>query len=175
MACLSTCNIGFLLKDVWYLFETSELRNSNIYWGWSRQFAKKIYIFSPPERSTFIHTSQTCLKNNSEIFQNLFVERGNTEWIIKMLKSCGLLSLEVKKWFCCRENKSERNQSLSWRRKNFSVTFDSHFSQNGFHSFIYAWHEILLKIQYIIIAGWRNGWWILLREEGQTGNEWRTR
>ena len=31
MACLSTCNIGFLLKDVSYLFETSELRNSNIY------------------------------------------------------------------------------------------------------------------------------------------------
>ena len=71
MACLSTCNIGFLLKDVSYLFETSELRNSNIYWGWSRQFAKKIYIFSSPERSTFIHTSQTCLQNNSKILFNI--------------------------------------------------------------------------------------------------------
>ena len=94
MAQLLTCNIGFLLKDGSYLFETSELRNSNIYWGWSRQFAKKIYILSAPERSSFIH-SETRLQNIPKIMFN--VERVITEWIIKMLKSCGLLSLEMKK------------------------------------------------------------------------------
>ena len=45
-------------------------------------------------------------------------------WIIKMLKNCGLWSLEVKKWFCCGENKRLKEPKFLLK-KNFSATVDS--------------------------------------------------
>ena len=105
------------------MFETSELRTSNIYWGWIRLFTNKIYIFSAlPERSTFIHSSQTWLQNFPKILFNISKpicreRRVIPGWIIKMLKSCGLLSLEVEKWFCCWENKRRTEPKLILRKK----------------------------------------------------------
>ena len=135
-------------------------------------------------RSSFIH-SEIWLQNILKILLNIskIICWASDHWIIKMLKSCGLWSLKVKKWICCGENKRRKETKVNPEKKLFSNSwFSFTLSLSQWLSFLPFSHiYFFLKTKHNIIREWLNSEWQIppkqKKQEERENNQniWRYR